>query len=299
MVRGGVPARNSVKTAVILAAAAAVAAVAPLRPSWVDAWYSRTAYPHVQPALTTMSNAMPFALFDVLILAAAVGWIGLLVRDVRRGGPRRAVTATIVRTIVWGAGGYLAFLALWGLNYRRVPLADTLQIDRAAISTASARRMAGIAVDRLNALAAPVHESGWLALGAIDPALRDGLARSVRDLGLAPPAVARPKRTLLDVYFRRAGVEGMTDPFFLETLVVSDLLPFERPMVVAHEWSHLAGLADESAASFAGWLACLHGSPADQYSGWLFLYEELAAALPRAEREPIAARLGPLPRADL
>ena len=72
----------------------------------------------------------------------------------------------------------------------------------------------------------------------------------------------------------------MTDPYFLETLVKSDLLPFERPMIVAHEWSHLAGFADESEASFAGWLTCVHGSIADQYSGWLFLFEELAPVVP-------------------
>src|SRR5581483_2438829 len=134
---------------------------------------------------------------------------------------------------------------------------------------------------------------------AIDPALRDGLARTTRDLGLTMPVVGRPKRTLLDLYFRRAGVEGMTDPYLLETLVVSDLLPFERPLVIAHEWSHLAGLADEAAANFAGWLACVHGSVPDQYSGWLFLYEELAASLPRADRDALVAALADTPRRDL
>ena len=35
-----------------------------------------------------------------------------------------------------------------------------------------------------------------------------------------------------------------------------DLLPFERPFVLAHEWAHLAGHADEAEASaVAGWPA--------------------------------------------
>jgi hypothetical protein len=33
----------------------------------------------------------------------------------------------------------------------------------------------------------------------------------------------------------------MTDPFLLETLLASNLLPFEVPAVIAHEWGHLAG----------------------------------------------------------
>jgi hypothetical protein len=294
-----VPASFSVKAAVGLATAAAVAAIAPIRPSWVDALYSSTFYRLVQPRVTSASNLAPFAVFDLLLVVAAAAWVVTIVRDTRRAGWRRALGAALVRTVACAAGAYLAFLLLWGFNYRRVPLADTLDVDRNAVSRASARRVLAVAVDQLNALAQPAHQLGWYEPATIDAALREGLARAVRDLGLAMPTVGRPKHTLLDPYFRRAGVEGMTDPFFLETVVVADLLPFERPMVVAHEWSHLAGLADESAANFAGWLACVHGSMADQYSGWLFLYQELAAVLPRAERDPLAARLGAVPRADL
>ena len=108
--------------------------------------------------------------------------------------------------------------------------------------------------------------------------------------------MSRPKATLLDFYFRRAGVAGMTDPYFLETLVERNLIPFERPFVVAHEWSHLAGFADESEANFVGWLTCLRGSNADQYSGWLFLYDELAGAVGRGgDRSGSRGTTGPRP----
>ena len=91
----------------------------------------------------------------------------------------------------------------------------------------------------------------------------------------------------------------MTDPFFLETLIAGGVLPFERPFVVAHEWSHLAGIADEGEANFTAWLACLRGSPPDAYSGWLFLYGELARAVSRARiarRWPTSLAAGPARR---
>ena len=138
------------------------------------------------------------------------------------------------------------------------------------------------------------------ASAAVDPTVADALNRALADIGRAHGVVpARPKWTLLDAYFKRAGVDGMTDPFFLETLIASDLLPFERPFVVAHEWSHLAGIADEGEANFVGWLACARASPAAQYSGWLFLYRELVQAVADRDRPPVAARLAPGPRADL
>src|SRR5262249_45731903 len=120
------------------------------------------------------------------------------------------------------------------------------------------------------------------------------------DFGLpVTPVAARPKVSLLDFYFRRAGVEGMTDPYFLETIVQRDLLPFERPFVAAHEWAHLAGFADEAEANFVGWLTCLRGSAADQYSGWLFLYAEFSRGVGGRDRSALAAQLGSQPRADL
>jgi hypothetical protein len=85
----------------------------------------------------------------------------------------------------------------------------------------------------------------------------------------------------------------------LETLVATTLLPFERPFVVAHEWSHLAGLADEGDANFVAWLACVRASPPSQYSGWLFLYSELAGAMDADVRADVAARLAAGPRDDL
>jgi hypothetical protein len=91
----------------------------------------------------------------------------------------------------------------------------------------------------------------------------------------------------------------MTDPYFLETLIAGDLLPFERPLVVAHEWSHLAGITDEGEANFAGWVTCMHGPAPAQYSAWLFLFDELAAALPAPDVREAAAALADGPRADL
>ena len=89
----------------------------------------------------------------------------------------------------------------------------------------------------------------------------------------------------------------MTDPYFLETLVVRDLLPFEQPFVVAHEWSHLAGYANESEASFVGWLTCVRAGEEHAYSGWLFLYGEVISEVSADDRRSLP-ELAPGPRAD-
>ena len=286
---------------VALALAAVGLALVPLPPALIERAYSTEFYPRLQSLVTSVSNRVPFALFDALILGTLLAWLLATGVDVagRRGWARVALKI-VRRTVVWTAALYLVFLFAWGLNYRRVRLADKLQFDTRAISPDATRALAITTVSNLNALHGRAHEMGWPALDGIDGPLRSAFDRTQRDLGARTLATAgRPKLTLLDRYFRRAGVAGMTDPYFLETLVDGGLLPFERPFVVAHEWGHLAGFADEAEANFLGWLTSVRGSIPDQYSGWLFLYEELTRAVRAPDRAELASRLGPGPRADL
>jgi hypothetical protein len=242
-----------------------------------------------------------FALFDLVLAIVIVVWVAFAWRDVRRSTTwLRAAGLIGARTIVWCAATYLIFLAAWGLNYRRVRLIDALPYDESAVTADAALAAARLTVDRLNRLHPLAQAVGSPPAGATDSSLASAFALALRDVRLpASIVVARPKRTIIDWYFRRAGVAGLTDPFFLETLVASDALPFERPFIVAHEWSHLAGVTDEGDANFVGWLACMRDGVAARYSASLFLYRELAATIGARDRASLAAALGPGPREDL
>ena len=109
--------------------AAAAAAVLPLPAGFVERWYSNLVFPALQTLLTSASNLVPFALFDLLILTTIVWFVWRLVADIRarcaRGNWRVAGRAAL-RLVTAAACFYLAFLAAWGLNYRRMPLEDRL-----------------------------------------------------------------------------------------------------------------------------------------------------------------------------
>ena len=291
------------KTGATLLALAAAALLLPIPPRFVERFYSHGLFPAIQPPLTALSNRSSIALFDVLLVTVMGAWLLLVARDFalrRKRGWLRAIGRTLWRTAVWGSGLYLAFLFVWGLNYRRVPLIERLPFEPAAVTPEAARSLALTSIDELNRLYDPAHAVGWVPAGAIDTTLAEALARADREIGGSGVVLAgRPKTTLLNWYFQRAAVDGMTDPYFLETLVSSQLLPFERPFVLAHEWSHLTGLADEGDANFLGWLACIRAAAPQQYSGWLFLYTEVSATFRGRDRADLSRRLGPGPRADL
>ena len=291
---------RTIKFLLILVAAAI--AVTPLPRATVERVYSRGVYAAIQPALTSASNLSSIAWFDVALVAVGLMVITLLLVRwrARKRGWLRAAGALAVDTAALAGLLYLWFLAAWGLNYQRQPLRAQLDFQESRITREALRALAVRDVTLLNRQYGDAHRQGWAEYDRTAAVLSPAFVVAQRELGMEwQAAPGRPKRSLIDPYFRRASIDGMTDPFFLETLGNQGLLPFERPFVVAHEWSHLAGYADESEANFVGWLICMRAPVAGQYSAWLSLYGTIVNALPPEDRAVIARSLETGPRGDL
>jgi len=288
----------------VLPIAAAVILLVPI-PAWfVEEFYSRGVYPWLQLGATSASNLVPIALLDVVILAAVALLVYRIVQFVRAAMSRGVMEASweaLRRTLRAVAVLLLVFFFAWGCHYRRTPLETTIDTTPAVPSIASLQ----LAVADANALGAtlrpnlpPADAMTYdAAAQALIAPMQDALA-SLKLGRLSRPG--RPKFSLiLTPFFTWTGVDGMIDPFALESIVHPDLLPVERPFVLAHEWAHLAGEADEADASAVGWLACMKGSPALAYSASLYLIEEAGGALPAAARKQSFAKLDTGIRSDL
>jgi len=287
----------------IVIVAAVSAGFIPMPAPWVERFYSRGAFARLQPFVTGLSNHVPFSLFDVLLAGAVTLLVVATAQAVARAWRSRRIPALGrfgLNVTAIAATVYLVFLGMWGLNYRREPLSDRLAPNGGKADGAMLVQIGYLAVDQLNQLHDRAHREGFPGWDQLRPALEASYRRL--QARLTPGTNPRPgvaKWSVLTYYFERAGVSGMTDPFFLEVLVDRDLLPFERPFVLAHEWSHLAGYADEAEANFVGWLTCVNAGAPASYSGWLYLYSEALGALPASERPALIRALGRGPRADL
>jgi hypothetical protein len=282
---------------------------APLPADLVEQQYASRFYLSWERLVAPLANAVPISLFDALCVIVAGGLLLRVWRLARRaeGGRWRAMLRAVVE--VAGVAALIAtwFVLGWGLNYRRVPLRERLDHDQARVTQAAAIAMTRTAVSEMNRLHPIVHAAPWPSTEAVGATIAPAFATVQRLVGPrlvagSTPDVAvggLPKSTIFQPYFAWAAIDGMTDPFFLETLVNAEVLPIERPFVVAHEWSHLAGYAHESEANFLGWLIGLHAGPQAQYSSWLAIYFHLASSLPLSERRAIDANLQDGPRRDL
>ena len=280
-------------------------AVVPRPAGLVERAYAGALYPVVQAMLTTASNAVPIAVFDVVTVSVVTGalwlWVGAVVRARRMRAAQPLLAAARMSAVVVAAG-YLWFVMVWGLNYARPPLDARLGLPEAPAAPGEVVALLTESVDRVNGLYTSTQADRFVPYNAEWDIARVLHDVEVRLLGRPRPTVAgTPKPTLLGAYFRMAGVDGLTAPAALETLLNPDLTPAERPFVLAHEWAHLSGYAPEADANFVGWLVATDATAdaVSRYSGWLFLVMETAAQVPLAARRDALARLGAGPRADL
>ena len=301
--RRGTPRRRAATAVrVAIVAFAIVMATVPLPRALVETVYSRSAYPIVRQVVTGLSSVTSLVLFDLLLiggLGALLGWWMLRLIRSPRGGRLRVLASLAGQTVVFAAVLYLAFLGIWGLNYRRESLGAQLGYAESRVTGPVLEALTAAGIENLNQLYDSTQGGPWLQLDELPAGLGPAFERVQQRLGVSPAVSGLvPKRSLLTPYFRRAGIDGMVDPFFLQILVNENVLPFERPFVTAHEWAHVAGFAHEAEANFVAWLTCLAGDDAMRYSGWSFLVPRLLAALTEAAQQRLSATLGPGPRAD-
>ena len=246
--------------------------------------------------LTRLSAFLPLPALDLLLGAtiAALAWFGWT----RRRAWRSSSTALALLGVT--AATALAFLASWGWHYQVPTLEARLAITPVDLAPARAEAFAGATVEQLNALHHDAHAQPWPEWTDLPSTLHPHLAQVLPSLGVVrAPVLPVPRRTLLDWYFRSAGIDGMTNPFGLEVLLNSRVLPVELPALAAHEYAHLAGFADESDASVVAWLACQQGRPSLRYSAALAVLPHVLAGLPREARGRVVGRLAEGPRRDL
>jgi hypothetical protein len=286
----------------VLPLVASALALAPVPAAVVERLYAAGWYPHLQPLLTRASNTVPFAWLDPLALLAAAAVLMVAWRAWRRAGPawwRRLANALLV-LLQAGAALYVAFLVLWGFNYHRAPAAERLQVSPPRVTAERLGRLTSRAIAQVNALHDPARNPAELTGDVLVATMAPAFARAEGLLGstwrMTP---GRPKSSLIGHTFALSGVDGMMNPFALEVILNPEVLPFERPYVLAHEWAHLAGHAPESEASFVAFLACLQGPREIQYSGWLDILLHVVRALPAPTRQEAFEALTTGPRADL
>ncbi len=270
-------------------------------PGAVEGLYSRGLYPLIAwtvgqvgrgwAALTgsALRSGRSPSLSEVGLVVAAVGGCWALRRAWVRGGAAGAARLMLAAT----GGGALVFLLLWGLNYSRMPLAVSLDLEPLGASSDELDQVAAIleaqlAVDLEGLQLAGASETPAEALRVAQEAWREAGERTTA-LGPDAGVVVRPA---LSGVLVGAGISGVFSPFTQEAHVAGHLPRPDLLFTACHELAHARGWAREDEANYLAWRV---GSRASNHrlraAARLLALGHVLGALGRADRAALVARL--------
>lgn len=251
----------------------------------VEAFYSQYIFYYITRGLSSVNKYVQSIALGEIFFALMAIWFGLwslwyLRRSLRRETRLYYVVKVFFLQILWAMGILVPiFLVFWGLNYQRLPLAETLSIDRTPTRAGELESIGLQIVSGVNSNYEQARGSGEAASERPVPASRDAIFKALEQafqneklIGEAGRGIfSDPKPLALSRLTSWAGVSGFYIPFTGEVTFNADVPAFDLPMVIAHHKAHQRGYAREDEANFIGYIVCVNSTePYVRYSGYLY-----------------------------
>lgn len=241
----------------------------------VEKIYSTGIYPVLSKIISFLFGWANFSFAEILIVAVVVLIpLGLVINIARKEHSGIYSINYVVKVLCAAAVGYFIFILVWGLNYYRLPLADTMEYDVHESSTEELAELCEDLIGDANILRDQLaeDESGVLVL----PYSRQELFQNVtdaylaygEDTGMFTGVYSNPKPVFLSKPMSYTEITGIYIPFTVEANVNVNIMPMSLASTATHEGAHQRGIAREDEANFMAYLVCRdYGDTYMQYSG--------------------------------
>jgi hypothetical protein len=243
-------------------------------PQFIETYYSLGFYPLISTISRYLFGWVPFSIGDVFYLLIAILAIRWLYKNLRRitfEPARFFIDITATLSII-----YFVFNILWGLNYYRVPLHESLHLKtdyttEQLISTT--HRLIKKSNEMHHQLGFPDSvkvEVPYTQKEIFNKSVNgyDNLKSEYPNLAYAPKSIKKSGWSLGLTYM---GYSGYYNPFSGEAQVNNLIKTYKFPVVSCHEQAHQLGYAAENEANFIATLATIkNDDPFIQYTGYIF-----------------------------
>lgn len=257
-------------------------------PEFVEKYYSLGIFPFISKIFRYLYGWIPFSVGDVLysgLIILGVRWLFLHIKDITSKPLSFFLHLTAILSI-----SYMAFNIFWGFNYYRVPLHQTLKLDK-NYSTQQLTALTHQLTIKANQLhqnlgfkdsikvALPYSQKEMFEKAALG---YDSLSKLYPTFTYHPKSIKTSSWSLGLTYM---GYSGYYNPFTAEAQVNDKIIAHRFAVVSCHETAHQLGYAAENEANFLAYLASTHNNdPYFQYAGTIFALKHCLNEI--AKRDP-------------
>ncbi len=227
-------------------------------PVFVETYYSNGLYVFLSKIERFLLGWIPFSFGDILYFFIIVFTLYWLFKNRKR--IFKDTKNWLADVFAFVAMLYIVFHLLWGLNYYRLPLHQTLQLEATytteelvAVTKQLIQESQSllIAITNTDSIAVTIPYSKQEIIDKV-PEAYNALPKEYKVLTYTPISI---KKSLWSQLLTYMGFSGYLNPFTNEAQTNALLPLFKQPTTTAHEVAHQLGFAAENEANFIGFLA--------------------------------------------
>ena len=212
------------------------------------------------------------------------------------------------KRVIWGIvsfcfGIIFFFLVLWGYNYGRLPIENSMQLTPNPLTLNELKAELKINTQEVsetrliipNITDSAIQET-FLPIN-LESEVREEIEKLLKKIDYPVAGTVRGRQLKPKGILLRFSTAGVYFPWTGESNIDAGLHPIQIPFTLAHEFAHGYGFTDEGTCNFLAYLACIQSdNPVFQYSGHLSYWRYLASSYRRNDREGYSDYFKTLPR---
>lgn len=236
-------------------------------PQLTEQYFSQGLYLIIVPALTSLSGLFFVSLAEVALIVGILSFLLYTARTVRaavKDRDRRVYTlyTYVVNLCVIASVLYAGFVFLCGINYHRLPFADTAGLT---VRDSSAAELDALCQELATAANAQVKlvsvgQDGTTTIAATDFEAATAAVNAMKNMSKDYPFMrglySVPKPAAFSSMLSYAHISGIYVPYTFEATYNNQVPDFSLPATMCHELAHQRGFMREDEANFIAYLAC-------------------------------------------
>ena len=256
-------------------------------------WFNETVSAFLRTVFAALTSWIPFSMGEMVIWMIPLILFLVLRHAIRRRCDtwRAAlVYVGILMSVVVTL--FSVFVLNFAAGYRGSTLEEKLELDRNKVSAEELYNTAVILIDAINRETAEIefYQNDFSIMPYTLEDMNDKLAIAYGDFADEHTFIthvdSRVKPVLISEVMSYMHITGVYSFFTGEANINVNFPDYTIPYTAAHELAHQRGIAREDEANFVAFLVCIESDdPYIRYSGYLNVYEYVANALWRADKE--------------